>query len=669
MRKYKIQHILILALFFGLQACGGAKKMVQKADTHYAKGEYAFAGEIYRKAYSKISFKDKDLRSVAAFKQGECYRQTNLPRAEQAYQNAVRNKYADSIVFFRLAQAEHKNGKFNAAIQNYNTYLNASPDDALAISCLQGARLADSLIANPSRYIIRRERDLNVGRSSSFSPSFAGIDGDLLIFTSNRKVSSKEKAQKNNKVSGQPNNSLFQIKRNSQKKWDKPEIVEGDINTKNDEGIASFTQNGQNIYFTRSITEDAKGDGTQILTAARSGGSWGAPSPITLYSDSTISVAHPTITPDGSTLYFVSDAPGGFGGKDIWRTKLEGGKPTFIENLGDQINTTGDEMFPTFKPDGTLYFSSNGHAGMGGLDIFEATEVTKEDSTKNWHVVNMGTPVNSSYDDFGMTFEGTTNTGYFASNRGETRGYDAIWHFELPELEYFLDGKILTRNGEVIPEARINVVSDDGETARINTKGDGSFRYKLKPNINYLLQASGNGYLNKSDTLSTFLVSRRKSETLTRNFKLMPSFESTRIDNIYYDFDKATLRPESKEGLNELIGMMNENPNITIELSSHTDYIGNNTYNRDLSARRAQSVVDYLIAAGIDGNRLKAIGYGEEKPIITDKHVVQQYPFLNEGVELNEQFILTLPATEQEKTNQINRRTEFIVTSTNFGLY
>lgn len=674
MTRSTISYLFSLCIIVLLTACGGVKKTLRKADLSYENGEYFTAGELYKKAYSRISYKNRPLRAETAFKQGECYQMISNTRTEQVYKNALRNKYPDTLVHLRLAQAQHKKGKYKDAIKSYTTYLEAFPDDELGKSGLQGALSADSLKSNPTRYIIKKEKGMNVGRSSSFSPTFVGEDADVLVFTSNRKIDKKEKNQKRNAVSGQPNNSLFQMKKNSKGKWEKPEVIEGDVNSKNDEGIASVTTNGQSMYYTRSMTEDNKGSGTIIVVSNRSGGAWGAPSSITLFKDSTVSVAHPAISPDSDMLYFVSDAPGGYGGKDIWRTKLENGKATYIENLGPEINTKGDEMFPTFKPDGTLLFSSNGHPGMGGLDIFQAEIVQKSDSTQGWKVTNMGSPINSSADDFGMTFAGTTEdgqkeAGYFSSNRDMARGYDALWSFVLPELEYILEGKILARNGSPIPEARLNIVGDDGETARINAKGDGSYRFKMKKGVNYLLQASAADFLNEHDSISTHKVNERESETFTKNFNLTPTFKSVKLDNIYYDFDRATLRPESKEGLDAIIAMMNENPNITIEMSAHTDYKGDDEYNRVLSHQRAQSVIDYLINAGIDGARLSAIGYGEIKPFIIDERHNKLFDFLPIGTELTEEYILSLPEEQQEVANQINRRTEFIILSTTYNMY
>ena len=633
------------------------------------KGEYALAGDLYNKAYSRISSKDKPLRAETAFRQGECYRMTGYSRAEQVYMNAVRNQYADSTVFLRLAQMQQKNGKIREAASNYAICLLAQPDNELALNGLKATKMIDSLKNNPTRYIISREKNFNAARSSSFSPSFSGSEADVLIFTSNRKVSKKDNAQKKNTVSGQVNNHLFSVKKNSQGKWEKPEVLEGEVTTKNDEGIASFTSDGSTMYFTRSLTEDNRGEGVMIFISSRSGGSWGAPQSISLFNDTSISVAHPAISPDGNILYFATDAPGGYGGKDLWRARLKAGKAEYVENLGPEINTSGDEMFPTFRPDGTLYYSSNGKPGVGGLDIFKAVQTQKPDSTKGWQVTHMGIPLNSGADDFGMAFEGDKEKGYFSSNRNETRGYDALWSFVLPELEYVLEGKITARNGSAVPDARINIVGNDGESARINAKGDGSYRFRLKKDVSYQLQASARDFLNQRDSLSTYSINPRESQTFTRNFSLIPTFQSVKIDNIYYDFDKATLRPESKAGLDALIAMMNENPNITIEMSAHTDYKGKDEYNRDLSARRAQSVIDYLIAAGIDAARLTAVGYGEIKPFVVDAITAQQFTFLPTGTRLTQEYILTLTPDEQEICNQINRRTEFIILSTTFNMY
>ena len=666
----KIYTYILLIFVAILHSCGSVNSLMKKGDDNFQKGAYAVAGNYYKRAYSGLSSKQKPLRAKAAFLQGECYRKMNFYRAEQSYQNAVRNQYPDSIVYLRLAQMEQKNGKLKEAEKNYSIYLKAYPDDELGRNGLISIHLSDSLQKNPSRYQIKKEKDFNVTSGSTFSPAFASSESDALVFTSNRKFAKKDNNLKKNNASGQPNNHLFMMKKNSQGKWEKPEVLEGEMTTKNDEGVSSFTADGSTMYFTRSLTEDSKGQGTMILSSTRSGGEWSAPQSIKLFNDSSISVAHPVISPDGKTLYFVSDNKSGFGGKDIWMATQENGKWDDVVNLGKEINSAGDEMFPSVDSKGTLYYSSNGKPGLGGLDIFKAEKVVQKDGTKKWEITNLGIPMNSTGDDFGMTFaKGEVESGYFSSNREDQRGFDAIWSFVLPAVEFILQGKISGQDGNPVTAGKINLVCSDGETARINAKGDGSYRIKLKPNVSYLIQASAQDYLNESDSLSTFQVNLREGQTFTKNFQLTPTLNSVKIDNIYYDFDKATLRPESKAALDRLIQMMNEHPNITIELSAHTDYKGNNDYNRDLSARRAQSVVDYLIKAGIDGARLKAVGYGKLKPYVVDATTAKNYDFLPQGTELTQEFIETLTPEQQETANQINRRTEFKILSTSFGLY
>ncbi|HPC26963.1 MAG TPA: OmpA family protein, partial [Paludibacteraceae bacterium] len=420
---------------------------------------------------------------------------------------------------------------------------------------------------------------------------------------------------------------------------------------------------GKTMYFSRAQQSQEKDMGAEIYYSKRAGGSWSTPQRITIFKDSSISVAHPAIAPDGETLYFVSDHPSGFGGKDIYRAVLESGECKYVENLGPSINTPGDEMFPTIRIDGTLYFSSNGHPGFGGLDIFKA--VQNKDGM--WQIKNMGMPVNSSSDDFGITFEGNAERGYFSSNRNENRGYDAIWSFELPEIIYLLEGKVVDENVQPVPDAKIRIVSNTGVNAYTQTKKDGSYRFKLEKDAEYVMLASARGYLNQQNKLSTMGV--QESKTYHVDFKLYPINKPIKIENIFYEFGKWDLTPASEKALQELVQVLKDNPNITIELSSHTDYVGDNQFNKILSEKRAQSVVDYLIKHGIEKERLTAVGYGEEQPVVVDENLVQKYPFLKLGQSLTESYILTLTPEQQEIANQINRRTEFKVLKTTYNLY
>ena len=664
MLKFKSSGLLILLAVITLQSCG-IKARLAKADKRYALGEYAVAGDLYKSIYSRIPSKNKPLRAEIAYKQGECYRLISHYRAEQVYLNAVRNKSTNDTVYLRLAQMQQRNGKYAEAAKSYTTYLEKNPDDALAQNGLKATSLAADLKASPTRYLVKKSKEFNVSRSSSFSPVFSSSDADVLIFTSNRKFGKKNVVRKNNGVSGQPNNHLFIARKNNKGKWEATEQLEGDVTSLNDEGIASVSPDGRSMYFTRSLLADDKGGGTIIVLSNRAGGTWSAPQKIQLFRDSTISVAHPAISPDGTTLYFVSDSKDGFGGKDIWRATFEGNEWKYIENLGKDINTPDDEMFPTVREDGTLYYSSKGKPGMGGLDIFEAKPLKEG----GWEVKNMGVPINSSADDFGMAFAGKTESGYFSSNRNESRGYDALWSFELPALEYVLQGKITDPVGETVPDAKIRIIGNNGENARIQAKGDGTYSYKLNKGVDYVMLASARGFLNQKNEISTKNVSDRQSESFKVDFQLTPLYKPVQMNNIFYEFAKWDLTPQSETGLQQLVKLLNDNPNITIEMSAHTDYVGNNESNRILSERRAQSVVDYLIKAGIAKNRLTAVGYGEEQPFTVDISTAKKYNFLKENTVLTEAFILTLTPVQQEIANQINRRTEFRVLKTTFNLY
>ena len=355
--------------------------------------------------------------------------------------------------------------------------------------------------------------------------------------------------------------------------------------------------------------------------------------------------------------------PGGLGGLDIWRAQLTGAGVGMIENVGAPVNTAGDEMFPTFRPNGDLYFSSDGHAGLGGLDIFVAT-VGKNGK---YQLSHPGYPLNSQGDDFGMTFEGPHNRGFFCSNRGDGRGWEHIFSFEYDEIIQTVKGWVYEMDGYELPAAQVYMVGNDGTNLKLSVKGDGSFEQVVKPGVEYLFMATCKGYLNHKESLRTTVVDDSEEHVL--QFPLASISVPVMIDNIFYDFDKATLRPESEKALDELVALLNENPNVTIELSAHCDYKGSQAYNKKLAQRRAESVVNYLIRKGIAADRLTPQGYGKEKPKTIRKKLAAQYPWLKEGDVLNEDFIKNLDSEKQEICNQINRRTEFIVLRTTYGMF
>lgn len=655
--NYGILYFFIL--FFSLCGCRSAK--LSEAEEKQRIGEYYEAAAIYRKVYTKTSPQKRDLRGYIAFRMAECNRLiNNTGKATSGYMNAIRYDYPDSIVYLRLAQMQHKAGAYAEAIKNYDIYSENAPSSQLAINGIQGCELAPGWRKNPTRYEVHRMEKFN-SRRAEFSPMLTGDKYDQLYFASSR---TKDKEAKVSAITGQNNNNLFLVKQDEKGAWLAPQELEDEVNTEFDEGTPSFSADGNTMYYTY-CAQDPEGPRTaEIYISSRSSAKWGKGTRATIVKDSVTALGHPSISPDGKYLYYVSDAVGGFGGKDIFRSRVLGNNSFGpMENLGEEINTAGDELFPYCRDSVTLYFASNGHPGMGGLDLFKATQ----DSTGHWKVENMGAPINSMADDFGITFAGQAEKGFFSSNRNDARGYDHLYSFELPTITIAIEGMVNDVDEYPIEEATVRIVGKDGLNVKVPVKKDGSYRVELERDIRYVMMASARGYLNQNFELTT--GPEEKNETYIVDFFLSPISKPVVIENIFYDFDKATLRPESKKALDEMIKMLNDNPNVTIELGAHTDRKGTDQYNERLASRRAQSVVDYLIAGGIKADRLEAKGYGESVPKTINKKMAKQYDFLNEGDVLTEEFILNLTPEQQEIADQINRRTEFKVLRTNYNLF
>ena len=650
MKAHFTIYVLFLLIVSSLYSCKSAK--LSDAEEKQRIGEYYEAAAIYRKVYTKTSPKKRDLRGYIAYRMAECNRLiNNTAKATSAYMNAIRYDYPDSTVYLRMGQMLQKTGRYPEAIKNYDIYMENDPSNLLAINGIQGCELAPGWKKNPTRYEVRRMDKFN-SRRGEFSPMLAGDKYDQLYFASSR---SKDKDAKVSAITGQNNNNLFLVKQDEKGAWLAPVELEDEVNTEYDEGTPSFSPEGNTMYYTY-CAQDPEGPRTaEIYISTRSSAKWGK--------DSVTALGHPSISPDGKYLYFVSDAVGGFGGKDIFRARVAGNDFGPMENLGEEINTPGDEMFPYVRDSVTLYFASNGHPGMGGLDLFKATQ----DSTGKWKVENLGAPINSMADDFGITFAGKEERGFFCSNRNDARGYDHIYSFERPTITIFIEGIVNDVDEYPIEDATVRIVGKDGLNVKVPVKKDGTYRVELERDIRYVMMASARGYLNQNYELHT--GPEEKNETYIVDFFLSPISKPVVIDNIFYDFDKATLRPESKKALDEMIKMLNDNPNVTIELGAHTDRKGTDQYNERLAQRRAQSVVDYLIAGGIEAARLEAKGYGESVPKTINKKMAKQFDFLKEGDVLTEEFILALPPEQQEIADQINRRTEFKVLRTNYNLF
>ena len=678
MRYKNLLYLVFFCLFVvGTTSCS-ISSQVKRADKKYAIGEYYQAAEKYKEVYRRINSKDKAMRAHVAFNQGECYRILNNSKAQSAYKNAIRYHYPDSIVYLHYAQVLHYQGKYKDAIKQYDIYLEAHPNDYVASAGKYACLKTEEWKKQPSRYKISPAKEFNAKRSSNFSPMFIGEDTDAIIFTSNRqeqKSNNKTKIRTSS-VTGMPTFNLYTARKNAAGKWEDIELCEGlykETESEDEEGTqkqtttaelgaACLTADGKTMYFTYSKPVNGQDLGAKIYVSQRASGEWGEAQEVKLFKDSSITVGHPTLCATGDTMYFVSDAPGGFGGKDIYMAISNGSEWDDIRNMGPTINTSDDELFPYIRKDGRLYFSSKGHPSYGGLDLFYATP---KDTT--WEVFNMGTPFNSTGDDFGITFAGESENGFFSSNRGQKKGYDLIYSFILPQLEFLVEGTITDNNGDHLSEATLRLVGNDGTNVKTQIHRDGTYRLKLQKETRYAMLVTARGYLNMKHIFTTEGLA--DSHTYQQDFALSPISKPVKMGNIFFKFGSWELTPNSEDGLNALVKLLNDNPNITIEMAAHTDMIGNNSANQELSHKRAQSVVNYLIKNGIEKERLTPVGYGEEKPVVVDEQLHKQHPYLPKDQILDEAFINTLPADKQEVCNSLNRRTEFRVLKTTYNLY
>ena len=654
-------YILVWVLVWTLASCG-ADAYMKKGDQYLAIGEYFDAAEQYKKAYTNTPTKERTTRGQRAKKLAECYRRINFSqKAIAAYNNVIRYNQADSLTHLRLAQQLMKTGNYRQAEKAFAIAADSLPQSKIVKNGLLSAKNATQWKKEGSAYTVKRE-NVFASRRADYSPMLAGDDNDRLYFTSTRPST---KGDELSGITGTKTADIFFSQKDEKGKWTKPQNIDTELNSDYDEGACSFSPDGRTMYLTQCKSDPSYPRYATICTSQRNDASWGKSTVLTISKDTLSSFAHPAVSPDGQWLYFSSDMPGGYGGLDIWKIRLgkdgvEGG----VENLGNKINTEGDEMFPTFRPNGDLYFSSNGHPGMGGLDIF----IAKTDTMGNGYVIeHPGYPLNSEADDFGMTFEGLKNQGYFSSNRGDARGWDHIFSFYNPEIVQTVTGWVYEKDGYELPAALGYMVGNDGTNLKLNLKGDGSFTPQIKRNVDYVFLGTCKGYLNHQQQLRVEPASESCDTVL--QFPLASIMAPVLIDNIFYDFDRATLRPESKTSLDELVKLLNENPNITIELSAHCDYKGSAAYNKQLSQRRAESVVNYLIEKGIARERLTPVGYGKEKPKTIKKKVAERYEFLKADDVLSEEFIRQLKPEEQEICNQLNRRTEFRVLRTTYKMF
>lgn len=631
---------------------------IAKVDKVYEAGEYKEAADDYRKVIRKVPKKQRKLKGALNYKLADCYAHINAPdKAARAYKAAVRFKYTNEDIYLKMAKAEHASAKYKDARANYAKHLEEHPN---SMQAQNGLIAMDSILKwnkHKTRHKVRLSRTFNFRRTSNFSLMFSDEDAQVALISSNR---GRSKDKKNSAITGVPSNDIYITRKNKSGKWEELEKIEGKINTLHDEGAVSFSPDGKTMYFTRC---EVGYEAARIFKSQRSGGEWTEPQYVPLFKDSLISTGHPAISSDGNVMYFISDAKGGFGENDIWYSMYVDGQWAEPINAGVDINTAGNEMFPYMDRKGQLFFSSDGHAGYGGLDLYCAVN----DSLENWTVRNMKAPFNTRFDDFGIVFEGNTDNGYFSSNRNQKKFIDQIYRFDLPKMFFTIEGNVVNQEEDKLSDGIIRLVGDNGDNVKIKARKNGSYKIDLRRGVKYVMMASHKGYLNSSHQFETYgLIDSKEFE---HSFVLSSLTKAVKMNNIFYEFGKWTLTPQSEKGLKDLVKMMNDNPNIVIEISAHTDMVGNDASNIELSQKRAQSVVNYLLKAGIHTDRVVPKGYGESKPVVVTKRMSRIYKFLREGTVLNEAFIETLTEKQQELCNKINRRTEFKVIRTTYNLY
>jgi peptidoglycan-associated lipoprotein len=647
--------ILVTATFPEVAA---QKRKADRAYSSFTAGEYFDAIDQFKDAYSKTKKANKNSRTELVFMIAECYRMINDPKnAETWYKLAVKSSYSKPEAQYWLAESLKKNGKYQLAIDEFKKYKQIAPSDARADLEIRSCELAVEWMRNPEAYKIDELKDLN-SKESDFSPAYGRDDFGLIYFTSSRDGAT---GNKTHGATGQNYTDIFESRIDKKSKWSTPVTVEV-INSESEDGTPSFSSDFKELYFTRCEAGKREKKGCLIMYSKRTGNTWSDPKNTGILPDSLVA-AHPALSSDGSTLYFVSDIAGGFGKKDIWKSsKMQGGGTWSAPvNLGPDINTPGDELFPYIREDGTLYFSSDGQIGMGGLDIFKA----KPQPDGSWVVLNMKSPINSFADDFGITFENGNEKGIFSSTR-KGKGNDELYSFELPPLKFNVTGLVKDeKTGIAITGSLVLLITSDGSNLQTETGTGGDFKFALKADVDYIFLASKNGYLKGKEKETT--KGQEKSREFMVTILLTPIDKPIELPNILYDFGKWDLRPESMVSLDKLVETLFENSNVTIELMSHTDSRDTEEYNQDLSQKRAQVVVQYLIEKGIEPQRLSPKGYGESSPKIVDSEIVKQNPFLKEGTALTEQYINTLASDEQKEiAHQINRRTEFRVLRTDY---
>lgn len=643
--------LLCFLLFFTTEVNAQKKtrKMI-KADQAFSAEQYNKAAELYKKVYQ--SAKSRALKSEIIYKQAECYRLSgNIKRAESYYKRAIKAKYPDVIVYLRYADILRMNEKYSEAKEQYQKYIQLNPADVAGEMGLKSCDYAISWIDNPTRYKVELMPLIN-SRFSDFSPSFGNGEYSEVYFTSSRSGGFSNKIDDR---TGETFTDIYSTKLNKKGKWSVPVMIEEPINTSGNEGSVVLNKRGTTMYFTKCDVQKKKSLGCNIYVSKRKGKVWGPPTILQIKVDSNTTLGHPTISEDETTLIFSSDLKGGYGGKDLWIVKQQKrGKWSDPLNLGPAINTSSDEMFPFLHSDGTLYFASSGHIGMGGLDIFKSN---LDENEMYSSITNLKSPVNSAGNDFGMVIESSGERGYLTSDRKGGKGGDDIYQFELPPIVLSLKGVVTdSKTGGILTNASVVLSSTKGTVVDAKTDNTGSYNFKLDPLLSYEILVSAEGYLNKKLTETTVGIDENK--VFVVDFVMDPVKKEIILPKIEYDFAKWDLRAKSIADLDMLAEALKDNPNVVIELKSHTDYVGNDRSNQRLSQKRADACVEYLVSIGIDPGQLVAVGVGEKEPFVIENKDGR----FKQGDVLTESYIRKIKFKKnRQKAHQYNRRTSFKV--------
>tara|TARA_B100000405_G_scaffold288498_1_gene237239 strand:- start:33 stop:1994 length:1962 start_codon:yes stop_codon:yes gene_type:complete len=610
-----------------------------------------FNNAEYYNAASKFQKVIKEGDSNNSFLLAEALRKSNrLWQAQKYYADAIKNGYKEEIAYYYLALSLKSNNAYDQADSLISHYLSKGNDESIIKLMRQELLYINNLRKYPdtSYYRVKNLEAINT-EFAEYSPSFSN---DKLFFVSNRL------SEKIYSGTGTPFTDLYEVKTrganvdlNSLKKLD-----DNINNEKVNSGSITFSEDGMYMIFAKGNDGKSTGRNNVDLYWSRfRRGGWTNPRLLNVNTsrswDST-----PYLSKDGKTLYFASNRSKGFGGTDIYKANVNRrGRWINIQNLGPEINTPGNELFPSVTEDGRLYFSSDNHEGFGGLDIFVATRKAGKIT-----ITNPGKPLNSRGDDFGVNPYNATR-GFFTSNRDGGKGDDDIYTFvnndpNLKIVNYILKGTTLTQNNddkdlEILGNSSVKLLDKEGVVIEETfTDNDGQFEFTVFTDEDYILIGEKENYFSTRGDFSTIGKELDKSKLV--EFVTNVEFEKNLIldriivnksivlDNIYYDLDKADIREDAALELDKLVVILEDNPNISIELSSHTDDRASVDYNQDLSQRRAESAVSYILSKGIDQNRVSAKGYGES------------------------QLLIQNAKTEDE--HQVNRRTEFKVTSYEF---